>query len=168
MRGPCKKLQKAGTRGKHTSNVQRDMLKKVDQADPSQAGGQPWSCKSDIWWLWVRICFPYPLMYRYIYIYMYMYMYCLGETFCIYIYIYTYVKNRLMALFTLAPGQVPIDWIDITLQKDRGPNNVEVRTVHLVYACMYVCMCVCMHACMHVCMYVCTYVCMYVCMYVRT
>ena len=34
-----------------------------------------------------------------------------------------------MALFNLDPVQVPIDWIDITLQKDRGPNNVEVRTV---------------------------------------
>ena len=146
MRGPCKKLQKAGTRGKHTSNVQRDMLKKVDQADPSQAGGQPRSCKSDICWLWVRICFPYPLMYIYICICI-----CIvwGKHFAyIYIYIYTYVKNRLMALLTLAPGQVPIDWIDITLQQDRGPNNVEVRTVHLVYACMYVCMYVCMCVCM--------------------
>ena len=39
MQGPCKKLQKAGCKGKHTSNVQRDILRKVDEADPLQAMG---------------------------------------------------------------------------------------------------------------------------------
>lgn len=37
MRGPCKTLQKAGASGKWTSNIQRDMLRKVNKADPSQA-----------------------------------------------------------------------------------------------------------------------------------
>lgn len=26
------------------------------------------------------------------------------------------------------PGQVPIDWIEVPLQVQRGPNNVETRT----------------------------------------
>lgn len=36
-RGPCKSLQQAGCKGKYTSNVQRDMLRKVSKKDPSQA-----------------------------------------------------------------------------------------------------------------------------------
>lgn len=39
MQGPCKQLQKAGAKGKHTSNVQRDILSKVDKFDPTQAEG---------------------------------------------------------------------------------------------------------------------------------
>lgn len=31
-------------------------------------------------------------------------------------------------LLNVKPLQVEIDWIDVTLQKERGPNGLEVRT----------------------------------------
>jgi hypothetical protein len=37
LQGPCKALQQAGCGGKFTSNVQRDILRKVAKADPKQA-----------------------------------------------------------------------------------------------------------------------------------
>ena len=40
MQGPCKTLQQAGCGGKFTSNVQRDILRKVAKADPNQASSQ--------------------------------------------------------------------------------------------------------------------------------
>lgn len=37
MRGPCKRLEKTGCRGKFSSNIQRDMMRKVAKSDPMQA-----------------------------------------------------------------------------------------------------------------------------------
>lgn len=44
MQGPCMKLQSAGARGKHSSNVQRDIMRKVDHADPDQAWASGKTC----------------------------------------------------------------------------------------------------------------------------
>ena len=37
LQGPCADLLSAGCKGKFTSNIQRDILRKVDKHDPEQA-----------------------------------------------------------------------------------------------------------------------------------